>query len=288
MLYRPPKAKVGSFLWIFSLSMVVLMGFVSWIAIRTAWGAATMVYEVTPSHVVITFGPDVIEIPRNELIGVQVIEEPTRGRRIVGTSMPGLKEGSWSFAETGRITLYATTTHPLTVLETPERKWGISPDDPSAFVDAVNSGDARVFDPVAASSSSGIVAILVLSGLSVLLVVGVVIHMRRVAGTIGYELGPDDLLIHGSFRPIRIPYKSISSVSIEEPTGVPFRTMGIGLPGLHWGSFSWKALGPNLRIYATRLKPLVVVRAGSRTIGITPEDDQGFVEALKRMVPGIK
>lgn len=284
MIYRPPKAKVGSFLWFFTILMGLATILVLWVSIRMVWGIGTLRYEVTPTEAVIVFGPSVIHIDREHITEITHLEGPTRGRRLVGTSTPGLKEGSWSFAETGRITLYATTTRSLVVIETADRKWGISPEDPQGFIDAVRTGQAAVFDPVQVSSTGSVLFGFFMSALILLVTAGVVLYMRRLATGIGYELGPDELIIHGSWRPIRVPYNSIESVSIENPPGYPVRYMGTGMPGLHWGSFGWKQLGPNVKIYATRLKPIVVVRTGNQTIGLSPEDDTGFLKELERMV----
>src|SRR5690606_25304645 len=120
--------------------------------------------------------------------------------------------------------------------------------------------------------------------LMIVLTVGFTVYMRRLSGGIRYELAKEALLIYGSGRPVEVPYSSLETASSESPSGMPFRVMGVSLPGLHWGNYSWKQLGPGLRLYATRLKPLVVIRAGKRTFGLTPQDDKGFVEALQRKI----
>jgi hypothetical protein len=51
-----------------------------------------------------------------------------------------------------------------------------------------------------------------------------------------------------------------------------------------WGSFSWRSLGPNVKLYVTRLQPLVVLQTGGRTVGLSPEDAEGFARELKRRI----
>jgi len=284
MIYRPQKAKTGSFIWIFSLLMGSVTLLVLGLSVWTAWGISTLHYDVTPTQVIITFGPTVVEIDRDQIEKASIIERPTRGRRIMGTSMPGLKQGRWSFQETGRITLYATTTESLVVIETPDRKWGISPADAQSLLSALERGTPGTFEPVGVSATSGVAFLFIIACFTLVTTVGVGLYVLRLSRNIRYELGSDALRIHGSWRPIEIPYKAIDAVSIESPDGMPLRVWGTGMPGLHWGAYSWKALGPSLRLYGTRLKPLVVVRTDQRTYGLTPEDDAGFVDELKRMI----
>lgn len=276
--------------WAVRVLLVILLAAVLWpiwIAVSTTLGARTLVYEITPSEVVITYGLKKTRIDRSEMIAVELIERPTRGRRIFGTNVPGLKQGRWSFEETGRITLFATSLTPLLVIETESGKWGISPQEPQAFLEALETGATGEFQPVPGGGAGPLIALLLIVLLTAGIVVGLIVYVFRVGRNIAYELGDDGVLIHGSWRPVRIPYEKITGVRIANPDGVPWRLFGIGMPGLHWGSYGWKQAGPNLQLYATRLKPLVLISAGARTFGITPEDDERFVEELKKRIePG--
>jgi len=277
--------------WVVALVAGLTSLLVLGLAVWTAWGLATLRYEVTPGGVLVTYGPSRVEIGRDEITRLYLLERPTGGRRIAGSSLPGLKQGLWAFNETGRISLYATTTADLVVIETADRTWGLSPADPRAFLEAAGTasgGPTRAFAPARPKEGGGAAWVAVLFGVALLVTatgLGTVVYLRRVAGTIGYELGLDALRIHGSWRPIVIPYRDITGVSIESPPGLPLRVAGISLPGLHWGAYSWKSVGPGLRLYATRLSPLVVVRTGKRrTYGLTPERDAEFVAELRRRI----
>lgn len=271
---------MGWGLWAFiifvALAAVLPMGLMA----RVIWGTANLSYEVTRDEVVITFGPGETRIPLSNVTDVSIIDQPTRGRRIVGTSMPGLQEGTWSFEETGRITLYSTSTRPLTVIEAGDRKWGISPADPEGFRRAVEAREPAVFEVASRSSPNAAFGFLMLPLIVVFLVGGIIFYTLRVLKGIRYELGSDALLIHGGWSPIRVPYDKITHAAEASPQGLPWRTFGIGLPGLHWGSFSWRNAGPNLRIYSTRLRPLVLLRVGVQTIGISPADPEAFLHEL--------
>lgn len=91
------------------------------------------------------------------------------------------------------------------------------------------------------------------------------------------------MTIQTGWRPVLVPYSEIVAVEIATPRGWPLRLMGTQVGGVLWGRFYWKAAGPNLRLYATETKPLVLLRlTGERTIGITPAESDRFVEALRK------
>lgn len=284
MMFRPAKSKTGP-LWVGIL--IVFTGIttlvIAWLGISTLWGISTLSYELTPDRVEISYGINSASFERSAITDVYILESPRRARRIVGTSVPGFYQGRWSFEQTGPITLYATALTSVTVIETPERTWGITPLEAERFVQALVAGEVGQFPAVPTRATGSINAILALLFLvTVPLLGGSTYYVSRVGRKMAYELTDTELLIHGGFRPVRVPYSSISDVRIDSPGGLPFRAFGIGLVGLHWGRFAWRDAGPNLRMYATRLRPLVLIRAGDRTYGITPEDEQGFLAALQK------
>lgn len=284
MVFHPPKTKMGWAIRLLFAILILAVLWPMWLAISTTLGARTLAYEITPAEVVITFGFKKTRIDRSEITAVELIEQPSKGRRLFGTNVPGLKEGRWSFEETGRITLFATSVTPLLVIETESGKWGISPQDPQAFLEAMETGMTGEFQPVPGGGSGPFIALLLIVLLTAGIVVVLIFYVFRVSRNIAYELGDDALLVHGSWRPVQIPYAKITGIRIANPEGVPWRIFGIGMPGLHWGSYSWKQVGPNLYLYATRLRPLVLISAGTRTYGVTPEDAERFVAELKKRV----
>lgn len=287
MIFRPPKPRNLGVLWaVLGISAGVTV-FVVLLLAGTLRSAANLEYRLTPTHVIIDRGRDAVQIARSEIVAVELIEEPTGAFRRFGTSAPGVKTGSWYFDQTGPITLWATTYRPLVVIETRERKFGVSPADPEAFIQALRDGAGGNFPPV--SVEGGRSGLITLSVVLSLLTVGatgfLAVYLLRLVRSMGYELGPDHLVIRGGLRPVRIPYKEITAVERKEPQGSPLRIAGSNLPGLYWGKFSWSAVGPNLKLYATRLSPLVVVRAGKRVLGLSPEDEDRFVQELSKRIP---
>jgi len=114
----------------------------------------------------------------------------------------------------------------------------------------------------------------------VLVAAGMAIYTLGLAGrfpqALRYELGPDGLTIRTGFRPVRVGYSEIERVEVASPKGYPARVYGTAIGSLFWGRFRWSAAGPNLYLYCTRLKPLVLLHLRSgRTIGLTRRRTSG-------------
>lgn len=107
----------------------------------------------------------------------------------------------------------------------------------------------------------------------------------RIARRVAYELTDDALLIHGPSRPISVPYSEIESVRIESPPGFPLQAGGALVPGFYWGSCTWRAVGRNLRMHATQLRPIVLFNRRKSIYGVSPEQPERFVAELKRRLP---
>lgn len=282
--FRPAGPRRHSAYWLLAIfAAITVLPIV--LLINVAAGSRNLAYDLTGDAVVIHYGTARIVVPRAELKQAYLLDRPTGGRRYVGTAMPGLYQGRWGFTETGRITLYATAKRDLVVLETAAGKWGLTPADPKGFLQALSAGQTGQWAPVAGSSPW----LFLLPMMGLLLLVtgvggGVVWYYLRLPPTILYTLTDEGVLIQGGRLRLLLPYRDISDVQLRSPHGGPWRKFGAQLPGLIWGSFAWKDAGPNLRIYATQLKPLVLVSSGGATYGISPEDGERFVAELRQRV----
>lgn len=282
MIYRPASARHHWSVWLLPAILSAALLLPVWFGIRTVWGAMTLQYELTPLELIITYGPRVERIDRQLITGVTLHENLTRGRRHIGTGLPNLKEGRFSYAETGAITMFAASTQPLTVVETTAGKWGISPANAGEFRRALAEGGSGRFDPVAGASPWGVLWTAALPLGIGLGMAALWRYLVRMARRLAYELGHDALVIHGGFSPVKIPYGRIQRISIVTPPGFPWRSFGVSMPGLHWGDFRWSSLGGSLKLYATRLRPLVLIETGRERIGLTPEEPERFMAELER------
>lgn len=265
--------------------LIALALVITWLSVRTVWGAFSMAYDVTPAAVTIRFGPSRITIPRHEILQVWVEAEPTDLRRRFGSSFPGLYQGRWTSETTGTIYLYATARKPLVVLETPDRRYGLSPKEPEAFVAAVQTGAPGSFSPFQSNAPLGLAALAFFPIFMLCVAILFFLMYLRIARRVAYELTDDALLILGPSRPISVPYSEIEDVRIENPPGFPHQIGGIALPGFYWGSCSWRAVGRHIRMHATQLRPIILFRRRRSVYGISPREPEAFLTELKRRLP---
>ncbi|BAD41630.1 hypothetical protein STH2645 [Symbiobacterium thermophilum IAM 14863] len=247
--------------------------------------ALNMRYEVTPEALRIRSGFSTREIPLDEVTGVWRPEALTGGVRKFGTSVPNLRTGRWRFNETGDITLYATRLETLVVVDTADGRYGVTPENPDAFTDALRSRLPAGFSPAGGSgtAAASMLIPLLLVAVAVPTTLYAVGLPSRFPQTLRYELGPDGLTIRTGFRPVQVRYADVERVEVASPKGYPIRIYGTAVGSLLWGKFRWPDAGPNLYLYCTRMKPLVLLRLrDDRTIGITPEEDERFVAELRK------
>lgn len=273
--------------WLKALLIFVclVMLFPLYATIDLLWGARNMGYQIEDGNLVITYSWRSESIPLSELQSIEVIE-PTGLVRVGGSSVPGHYSGRWRSRETGPLRLYATRLDSLVLLKTAEKAWGLTPTEPAAFVSALKSGTPGRF-PVSGSGSPLAVAAPMLL-LILVMVPGMVYILRliyRFPKALTYELGADALVIETGWRPVRVPYREIESVEETTLKGWPVRMVGSELKGVHWGLFAWSAVpGKRIRLYATQLKPIVLIRAGKGNFGLSPADPAGFVQALQERI----
>lgn len=282
-VYEPARRRLPGWTKVVGLCLVLVCLLPVYFGVRSVWGLLTLRYELTPDNLVITFGPEQTVIRRTEVSRVATLR-PTGGKRVRGTGMSNLQAGLWSFAETGRITLYSTTTNPLTVIETGAGKWGISPADPAGFERALAQGGTGVFEPAGGGGASGLVGPVLLALIAPAVGGGLAVYLVRAWKGLRYLLTDQELVIETGWSRVGVPYTRMTGAESAAPGGFPLRLFGTGMPGLHLGSFAWKQAGPNLKLYTTRIKPLILISAGKQTYGVTPEDGEGFLADLRRRI----
>lgn len=282
MEFRPVKGESAAWLWLILALPAAAIVLVLWLTVRSVWGVASMSYTLTPSAMTIHFGLDTVVLERSDIATAEYTARLTRGRRLNGTGMPGLYEGSWSFAETGRVRLYATVQRDFVVVRLKDGKgYVFTPDDPHAFLAAFESGQSGVWSPAAGESPGGFVAMMIGLAALTLLPCWLLLYYIRLPRSIRYVLDENGLIIQGGRLHLQLRYDSITDAESAEPKGTPWRTWGAGMPGLYWGSFAWKAAGGSLKLYGTRYKPLILIRAERKLYGITPEDPERFLAELR-------
>jgi hypothetical protein len=272
------KAGVNWLYWIMALiflTMLIPAGILG----RQIWAGSHLAYEVAPEAVIIHYGSGAIRIDRSAITQTQIVE-PVTLRRTNGTGMPGLYLGRWT-VDGLRVQMYATSLDRVLLLSTADgTTYALSPEDPAAFVDALKRGTAGQWQPLRAQSPWSLALTLGAFNLVVFAIIGGILgYYARLPRTIRYTLGADGLTIAGGRMHVTLPYERITSVQMDSPKGTPWRKFGAALPGLYWGNFSWRGIG-GLKVYATVLKPLVLIVADGQTYAISPDEPERFAGEL--------
>lgn len=279
-------AKVNAWFKLFLIAIFLITLLPLYFSLEVIWGAQNLAYQVSGDSLEITYAWKRPSIPLREITSVEVVQ-PGRLSRVGGSSAPGLYSGRWSGPKTGRISLYATRLDSLLVVRTSEGTWGLTPANPEGMKAALLAGTPGDF-PVYASGASPWLTLSPFLLISLLLIPGTWYIFRllyRFPARLSYELGPSALVIETGWRPVLVPYSEIESIEETTLKGWPMRMYGSELKGVHWGLFSWAAVpGKRIHLYATQLKPIVLIRAGKRQFGLSPADATGFVTALKDRV----
>jgi len=285
MEFTAAGARRQSFLWLFVIIVMVAMSLPVFFIGRSFLGSLSLGYRLTPAQLVIEYGPGGVALERSEIDSAEVYARLTGGVRTGGTAIRGLYNGRWRFAETGPITLYAASTGPVVVVrDRSGQVWGITPQSPEEFVTALREGKTGEWEPNRNGSPWWALAVLLpllaLAGIFI----PILLYYVRLPERIRYTLTEDALMVSGGRVRLALPYGEIESVDGGPFKGTPWRKWGAGLPGLLWGKFYWKQAGGNLELYATGYRPIVLIKAGERRVGITPEEQERFVAELTRRV----
>lgn len=122
-------------------------------------------------------------------------------------------------------------------------------------------------------------------GLVFILTAGLFIYFAWAAKNLRYILDEKELVIKWAFNTKRVPYESIRGVRRTIGSS-SMKVVGASLPGLHIGSFTNPGGKGSVNLFATRLwGGILLIRSKWEIIGITPENEDDFLEELNRRVP---
>lgn len=201
----------------------------------------------------------------------------TDGRKQRGSDFPDLCVGWWWQQGIGEV-WQATTCGAMAiqVASTDGPPLVLSPDDPAAFLTALDAGADGRFDAAAAPPGGAWFGWVV--GLSLALAAMVAGALLLPLHRIGLSVGRGHLAVSAVGRTWRIP---LAGATVERrPVGLPtWRLFGIGLPGFQLGLY--RIDGQNVRAALTDRTRGVWVRPTSGPAWVvTPADPEAFVAAL--------
>ena len=117
-------------------------------------------------------------------------------------------------------------------------------------------------------------------GMTVVLLMGFMLHVTFSGRRMSYELEQNGLKINFGLGGTRIPYAAFKDVRLSDVT-LALRIYGGSWPGLFWGLFQAKDLG-RVRVYSTRSKGQLILidLVNGDKIVISPETPEDFLRAI--------
>lgn len=283
------------------LIVALLLPVVLYLYYGTVRNTLTMV--VNSAGLSVRFGVGRIDIPLDDIAEVTYVDEVPRMSRQFGAGTSGLQMGWYRLDGYGRV-YRLTTGRPFVYVDTrsdarqarPDTRYVLSPDDAEHFVELLQTLRARgpsvdglqeevVFHPAPSISLFADPFMIVLLLITLPLGIFVVYLMRKGPRSMGYSVGPDGIVIHHLGRR-RYRWESVRDVRrIDEPLPRMWRMVGAAMPGYYIGDYRAGELG-SLKVYATRLKaPVVLLETRLGKVLISPEDIDGFLEAVAEYRP---
>lgn len=134
MTFKPYKLDVMEIYGVVAILALVFL-FLCGYLLTTAIRAARLEYRLDEQGLTIVWGRP-LTIPYDAILSVRRVEGRPKLRRIVGTALPGLHEGSFTLAGVGAVRLYAGRIDDHLVIVEADRfgRLGLTPDDPDRFV----------------------------------------------------------------------------------------------------------------------------------------------------------
>jgi hypothetical protein len=202
-----------------------------------------------------------------------------RGRRTMGTSVPGYCVGSFTFEQLGPVWLATSCGRSVVLIEAAgeDRPIVIAPAARDGFLVALAERRTATFAPPPGAPMRGWTAVRLLAFLPLLTVPLLVATFFVAPGRLRYEVGQGELLVRTLVGTKRF---SLAGATVRRHTpGRILKVAGNGLPGYYTG---WYRLdGGRARVYATRLTAGVLVEGAVRVF-VTPADADVFVAELLR------
>jgi hypothetical protein len=199
-------------------------------------------------------------------------------RRTRGTGMPGYCTGRWSYGDIGAVWQATNCSSQAVLLTTVDGDLPVvvTPPDRDAFLAALDAGtDFRIDLP---PPDTTLLRVGILVGIVVALIVCVMVVATLLLGPrrLVYRVGGGRLEVRTIFGRREWPTSSLRAQA--HASRLQLRLAGTGAPGYYTGYYL--ADGKRTRVYATDASAGVLLEGPAR-IYVSPEDREGFLEALR-------
>jgi hypothetical protein len=246
------------------------------------WLPRAIRYEVSPASLTVMLRAGWWrvgnEVPRASITAVRPVELG-RGRRTMGSAIPGYCVGAFTFDDLGPVWLATSCGRSAVLVEAAgrTRPTVIAPAHRDAFLAALEAGDTATFAPPPGTPMAGWTAIRVLSFVPLLLIPLLVGTFFVAPGRLRYAVEHGELVVRTLAATRRFPLAGATARRCTP--GRALKVAGNGLPGYYTGFY--RVDGASARVYATRLTDGVLLE-GERRVFVTPEDVDGLLAELHR------
>lgn len=282
MVFRPPRLKRGLQLAVgLPLSLVILLP--TLFSVWLVWAPHVVELRVDQGQIHITTAPAPISRHRTvDLASVVAVEELHlgRGRRIAGTGLPGYCVGTFSYAEIGRVWQATDCSQPVLVLRRAnDIPVVLTPPDRHRFRAALDDGSGYHESQPPPDTRRGWFFIKLMILATPLLGILVPLIFFVAPGRLRYRVvsgGLEVITMLGTKR-----FATAGCTARTHRPRIGLRLWGTGAPGYYTGTY--RVDGANAKIYTTSVKEGVLIEGPGVRVFVNPENENGFLEAMRTM-----
>ena len=201
------------------------------------------------------------------------------GRRTSGTALPGFCAGHFSYPELGGVWQVTTCSATGVLIRAANAEpILLSPPDSEEFLDALRNGARREITLPVADRGPVLVTVLVVALFAVLGALGVSAVLLIGPSRMVYRVAGGNLEVETLFGKQSWGTRD-SRARMYTPERL-WRIAGTAAPGYYTGRF--RESGQATRVYATKLKDVLLFEAAGARVILSPEDGAGMLQALAK------
>jgi hypothetical protein len=282
MVFRPPRLKRGLQLALgLPLSLLVVLPtlFAAWLV----WTPQVVELRIEEGWLHVTTAPAPISRRHAfDLTTIVAVDEVrvSRGRRIAGTGLPGYCVGIFSYPEIGRVWQATDCSRDVLVLRRAnDNPVVLTPPDRERFRAALENGAGYHESQPPPETGSGWLMLKLMILLTPLLGILVPVIFFVAPGRLRYRVisgGLEIITLLGVRR-----FATAGCTARQHRPRVGMKLWGTGAPGYYTGTF--RVDGANTKLYTTSIKEGVLIEGPGVRVFINPEDDAGFLHAIRTM-----
>jgi len=282
MVFRPPRLRRGLQLAVgLPLSAVVLLP--TLFAVWLVWAPQVVELRVEDHRLEITTAPAPLSRHHTfDLATVVAVEDARlgRGRRTAGTALPGYCVGNFSYPELGGVWQATDCTRDVLVLR---RAGGkpivLTPPDRDRFRAALSAGGGYAETQPPPQPGKGWIFVKILVLLAPVAGIAIPVIFLVAPDRLRYRVVSGGLEVKTMLGTRRFVTAGCTARAHRPRVGL--KLWGTGAPGYYTGTY--RVDGANTKIYTTSIEEGVLVEGPGVRVFVNPENEQGFLEAIRTM-----